>query len=66
MFGKQTTLTVIPAEAGIHVTEEMDSRLRGNDNQSVEQIPARRIPGNDADKVVILDGFDDPLLEFDV
>lgn len=31
-----------------------------------EEIPTRRVPGNDANKVVIKSNFDDPLPEFDV
>jgi prevent-host-death family protein len=31
-----------------------------------EEMPARRVPGNDADKVVIKSNFDDPLPEFDL
>jgi len=32
----------------------------------IEEIPARRVPGGDEGKVFILDGFDDPLPEFDI
>jgi hypothetical protein len=31
-----------------------------------EELPARRVPGNDADKVIIKSNFDDPLPEFDL
>ena len=31
-----------------------------------KELPARRVPGNDFDKVVIKSNFDDPLPEFDV
>ena len=31
-----------------------------------EEMPSRRIPGNDADKVLIKSNFDDPLSEFDL
>ena len=31
-----------------------------------EEMPARRVPGNDAHKVVIKSDFDDPLPEFDI
>ncbi|HFQ94764.1 MAG TPA: type II toxin-antitoxin system Phd/YefM family antitoxin [Anaerolineae bacterium] len=32
----------------------------------IEEAPKRRIPGNDAGKVIIKPNFDDPLPEFDV
>lgn len=32
----------------------------------IEEMPARRVPGNDAKKVVIKSNFDDPLPEFDL
>ena len=32
VLDKHITLIVIPAKAGIHYLENMDSRLRGNDN----------------------------------
>jgi prevent-host-death family protein len=31
-----------------------------------EEMPAHRVPGNDADKVVIKSNFDDPLPEFNL
>ena len=31
-----------------------------------EEMPARRVPGHDAGKVVIKSNFDDPLPEFDL
>jgi prevent-host-death family protein len=31
-----------------------------------EEMPTRRVPGNDASQVVIKSNFDDPLPEFDV
>jgi antitoxin (DNA-binding transcriptional repressor) of toxin-antitoxin stability system len=32
----------------------------------IEAMPARRVPGNDAGKVVIKPDFDEPLPEFDL
>lgn len=32
----------------------------------IEDVPAKRIPGNDAGKVAIADDFDEPLPEFDL